>query len=479
MSRVLFTELKLSSETMRAIEELGFKTATKIQAGVIPLLMAGKHVVGQSETGSGKTAAFVIPIIERINTRFRNPQALILCPTRELALQVASECSKLMRYKKGMSVLPVYGGQPITAQMDELRKGVQIVVGTPGRILDHLSRNTLSLQNVTMVVLDEADEMLDMGFTDDINAILDKIPHKGQMAFFSATIPSEIRAMISRYMADPRHISIGGRDLTVATTEQLYYSVDYRLKTDILCRLLDIHTVKRGLVFCNMKKTVDELAAQLKSRGYKADALHGDLLQLQRDRVMSLFRRGGLQLLVATDVAARGIDVDDIDYVFNYDIPLDEEDYVHRIGRTSRAGKSGTAISFVCGREIHKLQSIERYAGTRIELRKTPTFEDAQAFIVSRLLAVIRASIAADDLTPYIAMVKTMCRENQSPVDIAAALLKLYAPIPKPNIERKDPERVAERPDRRERERTRRGAGRQPNHYSNDFRNKRKRFKRK
>jgi ATP-dependent RNA helicase DeaD len=451
---------------MRAIEELGFKTATKIQAGVIPSLMAGKHVVGQSETGSGKTAAFVIPIIERINAKFRNPQALILCPTRELALQVASECSKLMRHKKGISVLPVYGGQPIKAQMDELRRGVQIVVGTPGRIL-------------TMVVLDEADEMLDMGFTDDINAILDKIPHKQQMAFFSATIPSEIRAMISRYMADPYHISIGGRDLTVATTEQLYYSVDYRLKTDILCRLLDIHTVKRGLVFCNMKKTADELAAQLKSRGYKADALHGDLLQLQRDRVMSLFRRGSLQLLVATDVAARGIDVDDIDYVFNYDIPLDEEDYVHRIGRTSRAGKSGTAISFVCGREIYKLQSIERYAGTRIELRKTPTFEDAQAFIVSRLLAAIRASIAADDLTPYIAMVKTMCRENQSPVDIAAALLKLYAPIPKPNLERKDPERVAARPDRRERERTRRGAGRMQHHYSNDFRNKRKKFKRK
>jgi ATP-dependent RNA helicase DeaD len=479
MSRLPFSDLNLSPEMMRAIADQGFTTATKIQAGVIPLLLAGKHIVGQSETGSGKTAAFMIPIIERINQKLRTPQALILCPTRELAMQVASECSRLMRHKTGITVLAVYGGQPIVRQLEVLRRGVQIVVGTPGRILDHLSRKTLSLQNVSMVVLDEADEMLDMGFTDDINTILDKLPHKRQMAFFSATIPPEIRAMISRYMVDPHHISISGKALTVATTEQRYLSVDYRQKTDILRRLLDLYEVKRGLVFCNMKKTVDELVAQLKSRGYKAEALHGDLMQAQRDRVMSSFRRGGIQLLVATDVAGRGIDVNDIDYVFNYDLPMDEEDYVHRIGRTSRAGKSGTAISMVCGREIYKLQSIERYAGTRIALQKTPSYEEAQGYIVARLLTTIRASIASDDLTAYITMVKTMCRENHSPVDIAAALLKLYAPIPKPNIERKDPERVTPRPDRREREKTRRGAGRHQNHYSNDFRNKRKKFKRK
>jgi ATP-dependent RNA helicase DeaD len=477
MSKLPFSELKLSAEIMRAVEELGFKTATKIQAGVIPLLLAGKHVVGQSETGSGKTAAFVIPILERIRPGSRHPQALVLCPTRELAIQVASECSKFMRHKKGITVLPVYGGQPIERQMEPLHRGVQIVIGTPGRILDHLGRKTLSLHDVTMTVLDEADEMLDMGFTDDINAILEKIPGKPQMAFFSATIPPTIRTMISRYMADPNHISISGRELTVATTDQRYLSVDFRQKTDILCRLLDINEVKRGLVFCNTKRTVDELVERLKARGYKAEALHGDLVQAQRDRVMASFRRGALQLLVATDVAARGIDVNDIDYVFNYDIPMDEEDYVHRIGRTSRAGKSGTAISMVSGREIYKLQSIERYAGTRIALQKTPSFEEAQSFIVSRLLATVRASIAADDLTPYIAMVKTMCREHQSPVDIAAALLKLYAPIPKPNTERKDPERVVNRPDRAERDKTRRGAGRAPNHYSKDFRKDRHRKK--
>jgi ATP-dependent RNA helicase DeaD len=474
-----FSELKLSAETIRAVADLGFKTATRIQSGVIPLLLEGKNIVGQSETGSGKTAAFVIPILERINHASRSPQALVLCPTRELAIQVAAECSKLMRHKRGISVCAVYGGQPIDRQMDALRRGVQLVIGTPGRVLDHLSRKTLSLHNVTMVVLDEADEMLDMGFTDDINAILIKIPQKKQMAFFSATIPPAIRAMISQYMADPHHISISGKSLTVATTEQRYVAVDYRQKTDILCRLLDIHAVKRGLVFCNTKRMVDELAAQLKTRGYKAEPLHGDLVQTQRDRVMSSFRRGGIQLLVATDVAARGIDVDDIDYVFNYDLPMDEEDYVHRIGRTSRAGKSGTAISMVCGREIYKLQSIERFAGIRIALQKTPSFEEAQGLIVSRLLATIRASIAADDLTAYIALVKTMCRENLSPVDIAAALLKLYAPIPKPGHEQKDPEREVTRPDRREREKSRRGAGRQPNHYSHDFRNKRKKFKRK
>ena len=473
MSKLPFSELKLSAETIRAVADLGFKTATRIQTGVIPLLLEGKNIVGQSETGSGKTAAFVIPILERINPASRNPQALVLCPTRELAMQVAAECSKLMRHKKGISVCAIYGGQPIDRQMDALRRGVQIVIGTPGRVLDHLSRKTLSLHNVTMVVLDEADEMLDMGFTDDINAILIKIPQKKQMAFFSATIPPAIRAMISRYMADPHHISISGKSLTVATTEQRYVAVDYRQKTDILCRLLDIHAVKRGLVFCNTKRMVDELVEQLKTRGYKADPLHGDLVQTQRDRVMSSFRRGGIQLLVATDVAARGIDVDDIDYVFNYDLPMDEEDYVHRIGRTSRAGKSGTAISMVCGREIYKLQSIERFARTRIALQKTPSFEEAQALIVSRLLATILASIAADDLTAYITMVKTMCRENQSPVEIAAALLKLYAPIPKPNHEQKDLRRqVASRSDRTETERTRRGAGRAQNHYSNNFREK-------
>jgi ATP-dependent RNA helicase DeaD len=385
----------------------------------------------------------------------------VLCPTRELAVQVASECTRLMRHKRGISVLPVYGGQPIDRQIEALHRGVHIVVGTPGRLLDHLERRTISFHAVTMVVLDEADEMLDMGFSEPINMILEKVPNKPQMAFFSATIPPTIRTMISKYMVDPLSVGDGNRTLTVAATQQCYLDVDHYQKTDILCRVLDIHSVKRGIVFCNTKKMVDDLVAELQTRGYAADALHGDLVQKMRDRVMASFRKGGIQVLVATDVAGRGIDVEDIDYVINYDLPQDEEDYVHRIGRTSRAGKSGAAISLVCGRDIYKLQSIERFARVRIERRKTPTFEDARESTTSRLYKTIRATIAAGHLAPYISMVETACGDNHTPMDIAAALLKMHSPIPKPSAEPpRRPERVMTRADRSERERTRRGAGR-------------------
>ncbi len=370
MSTVLFNELKISPEVLRAVADMGFEKATQIQAGAIPALLSGNDLVAQSETGSGKTAAFAIPLIEKLNPKHTSPQGLVLCPTRELAVQVAGECSRLARHKKNLRVLAIYGGQPIDRQIDALRHGVHIVIGTPGRLLDHLERKTLSLSNVKMVVLDEADEMLDMGFCDDINDILQKVPGKPQLAFFSATIPNQIRTMIRHYMVDPQNIRIGSNTLTVATTEQVYFDVDHRQKPEILCRLLDIHTVKRGLVFCNTKWMVDELVTQLANRGYTADALHGDLKQGMRDRVMNAFRAGRVQLLVATDVAARGIDIDDIEIVINYDLPQDEEDYVHRIGRTGRAGKTGKAVSFVCGREIYKLKSIERYA--RIVIHRGP-----------------------------------------------------------------------------------------------------------
>jgi len=432
MSTLLFNELKLSAEVLRAVTDMGFEKATQIQSGAIPALLEGDDVVAQSETGSGKTAAFIIPIIEKINPKFNSPQGLVVCPTRELAVQVANECSKLMRHKKGLRVLAIYGGQPIDRQIEGLRHGVHVVIGTPGRLIDHLERKTLSLNSVSTVVLDEADEMLDMGFCDDINTILESVPNKPQMAFFSATIPNEIRTMIRKYMVAPKNITIGNKTLTVATTDQCYFDIDYRQKTEILCRLLDISTVKKGIVFCNTKWQVDELVTQLTTRGYTADALHGDLKQGMRDRVMNAFRSGRVQLLIATDVAARGIDVDDIEVVINYDLPQDEEDYVHRIGRTGRAGKKGKSVTFVCGREIYKLKSIERYARVVIRRERTPTPQDARESLNAKLSEEIRLIIEKGHLTPYIEMIETLCSSGHSAMDVAAALLKIHAPLPPP-----------------------------------------------
>jgi ATP-dependent RNA helicase DeaD len=440
---------------------MGFEKATHIQSGAIPPMLEGKDIVAQSETGSGKTAAFVIPILERINPKLRHPQGLVLCPTRELAVQVAGECSRLLHYKRTVTVLPVYGGQPIERQIDALRRGVHLVIGTPGRILDHLERKTLSLKEVSMVVLDEADEMLDMGFTDDINSILMAVQGKPQMAFFSATLPPDIRTMIKRYMVEPQMVKIEGKALTVATTRQLYFDIEHRMKPEILCRCVDIYSIKRGLIFCNTKRMVDELVTQLQARGYTADGLHGDMKQAMRDRVMNSFRAGGIQLLVATDVAGRGIDVENIEVVFNYDLPQDEEDYVHRIGRTGRAGKTGMAISFVCGREIYKLKSIERYARVSLTRQKVPTYNDVQETLNARKLELIKETIAAGHLTPYIDLVEMACGEEYTPMDVAAALLKIHAPLPPPHVEKE----IKPRPEReRPQEEGRQDRGRRPFH---------------
>ena len=459
MSTIVFKDLNLSADVLRATADMGFEKATAIQSGAIPVLMAGKDIVAQSETGSGKTAAFAIPLIEKANPKITSPQGLVVCPTRELAIQVAGDCSKLMRHKKGVRVLAIYGGQPIDRQMEALRHGVHIVIGTPGRLIDHLDRKTLSLKNVSMVVLDEADEMLDMGFADDINSILQAVSGKPQMAFFSATIPDQIRTMIRQYMVEPVTLKIGNKTLTVATTEQSYYDVDHRQKPEILCRLLDISTVKRGIVFCNTKWQVDELVTQLQTRGYTADALHGDLKQGMRDRVMNCFRGNRIQFLVATDVAARGLDVDDIEIVINFDLPQDEEDYVHRIGRTGRAGKSGKAISFVCGREIYKLRSIERYARTVIKREKTPTVDDARESLLARMREEISEIIAKGHLAPYIEMAETLCSTDYSAMDVAAALLKMHNPLPAPQRPQSPPPR--DFPPRHDRDgRGRRGSSR-------------------
>jgi ATP-dependent RNA helicase DeaD len=434
MYTTLFDNLKLSPELLRAVAEMGFEKPTRIQASAIPLMMSRKDVVAQSETGSGKTAAFAIPLVERVSAKSRATQGIVLCPTRELAIQVAAECTRLLRHKKGIVALPVYGGQPIEHQLFMLQRGVQIVIGTPGRVLDHLERGSLSLDAVQIAVLDEADEMLDMGFRDDIKKILDVLSHSRQMAFFSATLPDDIRDMIKMYMNNPHTIKTESKVKTVATTSQFYCEVEPRLKAEVLCRLIDIHNIQRGIIFCNQKWIVDELVLQLKAHGYAVDGLHGDLRQPIRDRVMNAFRAGTIKLLVATDVAARGIDVENIDAVVNYDLPQDEEDYVHRIGRTGRAGKVGVAFTLVTGRGFYKLRSIEQFAGVRIQRMPTPSCEDARAQLEARMIARVREVIAQGHLSHFAAMVEKMCSDDFTAIDVAAALLKMQTPKPKEQI---------------------------------------------
>ncbi|MDL2316215.1 DEAD/DEAH box helicase, partial [Desulfovibrio sp. OttesenSCG-928-A18] len=337
---VTFEDLELSRELLKSVEDMGFEEPSPIQVLAVPPLLAGRDVIGQAQTGTGKTAAFALPILERVDPRNKAPQALILCPTRELAIQVAEEAGKLGSRKRGLFVLPVYGGQPIERQFRALARGAQIIVGTPGRVMDHMERGTLRFDEVFIAVLDEADEMLDMGFRDDIEAILEQTPEGCQRVFFSATMPPAIMDLSKRFLKDPEILRITQKLLTVPTIEQVYYEVRPHQKMDALCRVLDSQGFRKALVFCSTKRSVDEVTMHLQTRGYQADGLHGNLAQPQRDRVMGRFRTGGIEILVATDVAARGIDVDDVDAVINYDIPNDVENYVHRIGRTGRAGRA-------------------------------------------------------------------------------------------------------------------------------------------
>src|SRR5436190_4768319 len=373
MTPKLFSELGLSAEVLKAIDKLGFEQASPIQASAIPILMEGGDVVGQSQTGSGKTAAFAIPAIEKVDTRQRAVQVLILCPTRELAIQVSEEVHKLTLFKHGVHALPIYGGQSFERQLMGLRQGANIVIGTPGRVMDHMRRGTLKLAAVKLVVLDEVDVMLNMGFRDDIEVILQAAPAERQTVFFSATIPRPIQQLIEKYARDPQNVRMEQKALTVPTVEQVYYEVDRRYKLDLLTRLIDLHDLKLGIIFCNTKRMVDDLVDHLNAQGYSADRLHGDMTQNMRDRVMNNFRKSGLEFLVATDVSARGIDVENVEVVFNYDLPYDGEDYVHRIGRTGRKGRSGQAISFASGREVFQIRNIERYTNVRIQRGKPPT----------------------------------------------------------------------------------------------------------
>ena len=334
-----FDELELQQPILRAVEEMGFEEMTPIQTQAIPIVMEGRDIVGQAQTGTGKTAAFGLPMLQNINAKVKELQAVVLCPTRELAIQVSDELHKFAKFLHGIKVLPIYGGQDISRQIRALKGGVQIIIGTPGRVMDHMRRHTLKFDEVKMVALDEADEMLNMGFREDIETILSEMPTERQTLLFSATMPQPILEIAKTYQKNAAMIRVVKKELTVPKIEQFYYEVRPRNKLDVLTRLLDMYDPKLSLIFCNTKRQVDELVSALQTRGYFAEGLHGDLKQQQRDRVMNSFRNGKTDILVATDVAARGIDVDDVEAVFNYDLPQDDEYYVHRVGRTGRAGK--------------------------------------------------------------------------------------------------------------------------------------------
>lgn len=431
MQNLRFTELNLSKEVQKAIAEMGFEEATPIQSQSIPHLLKGKDLIGQAQTGTGKTCAFGIPIVEMIHPETAGIQGLVLCPTRELAIQSAEELKNVAKYKRGVRILPIYGGQPIERQIAALRTHPQIIIGTPGRIMDHLRRNTLRLSNLKMIVLDEADEMLNMGFREDIDIILKEVPERKQTILFSATMPREIMDLTSKYQTNPVTIKVVHQKLTVPQIEQFYLEARESTKLDLLTRMIDAYNFKLTLVFCNTKRRVDELSSNLQSRGYLAEALHGDIRQTQRDKVMAKFRQGKIDILIATDVAARGIDVDDIGAVFNYDLPSDEEYYVHRIGRTGRAGRAGKAFSFVSGREIYKLKDIQRYTKSTISLLKPPSLMDIEDKKVNKILDTVKTALAEGQLSKYVAYIEKMLEEPSletngylTTLDIAAAFLK-------------------------------------------------------
>ncbi len=404
---------------------MGFTVATPIQSQSIPFLLQGRDVIGQAQTGTGKTVAFAIPAIERINVENKAVQTLVMCPTRELAMQVADEFQKLLSHNRKVKALAVYGGASIEMQIQGLRRGAQIVVGTPGRIMDHLDRGTLHLDSCKMVILDEADEMLDMGFRDDIEAILEEIPLPRQTVFFSATMSKPILELTKRYQNKPEIIKVVRNELTVAAIDQRYFDVKEKDKTEVLQRLVDLYEPKLCLVFCNTKRKVDELVGNLQAQGFFAESLHGDMRQAMRTQVMNKFRQGIIQILVATDVAARGIDVDDIEMVINFDIPLDAEYYVHRIGRTGRAGRSGYAFTFAGGREHGRLMDIERFAKTSIPKDKIPALADIEVKKKNNFVARIIHTIAEGNLDKYLVWTRELNVLGHSSEDVAAALIKL------------------------------------------------------
>ena len=426
METVKFDELQLDERMIRAITEMGFEEASPIQAQAIPVVLEGRDIIGQAQTGTGKTAAFGLPLLQKVNPKVKKLQAIVLLPTRELAIQVAEEMRRFSKFMHGIKVLPVYGGQDIVKQIRSLKDGTQIVVGTPGRVMDHMRRKTVKVDYVHTVVLDEADEMLNMGFLEDMETILSQLPEQRQTLMFSATMPQAIADIARRFQNSPVTVRVIKKELTVPKVTQYYYEVKPKNKVEVMCRILDMYAPKLSIAFCNTKRQVDELVQALQGRGYFAEGLHGDLKQIQRDRVMNGFRNGRTEILVATDVAARGIDVGDVEAVFNYDVPQDDEYYVHRIGRTGRAGREGKAFSLVVGREVYKLRDIQRYCKTKIIPQAIPSLNDITEIKVEKILDQVAEVLEDSDLSKMVTIIeKKLLEEDYTSLDLAAALLKM------------------------------------------------------
>jgi ATP-dependent RNA helicase DeaD len=421
-----FTDLGLAAPVLQALKDVGYETPSPIQAQVIPQVLSGRDVVGQAQTGTGKTAAFALPLLSRINLKNMTPQVLVLTPTRELAIQVAEAFQRYAAHMKGFHVLPVYGGQEYGVQLRQLKRGVHVVVGTPGRVMDHMRRGTLKLDNIICLVLDEGDEMLRMGFIDDIEWILQQSPSEHQVALFSATMPDPIRKIARKYLHEPEHITIKVRTTTAETINQKYLLVNANQKLEALTRILEATSYNGILVFVRTKIETVELAEKLEARGYNCAALNGDITQKMREQTVNKLKSGKLDILVATDVAARGLDVERISHVINYDIPNDTEAYVHRIGRTGRAGRAGEAILFVTPRERHMLQAIERATRQKIETINLPTTESINKERIGRFKQRIRETLDSEDVGLFSNIVEQFQKETGlPPLKIAAALAKL------------------------------------------------------
>jgi ATP-dependent RNA helicase DeaD len=420
---ISFTDLGLDERVLQALAEVGYESPSAIQAATIPPLMAGRHLVGLAQTGTGKTAAFALPILSRIDMTQRAPQALVLAPTRELALQVSEAINKYAHHLPGLHVLPIYGGQTFGPQLAGLKRGAHIVVGTPGRVIDHLEKRTLDLSELRFLVLDEADEMLRMGFQEDVETILAGTPDGKQVALFSATMPAQIRRIAKKYLTDAVEITVASKTVTAANTRQRYIELSYPRKMDALTRILEVEPFEAMIVFVRTKQATEDLAERLRARGFDAAAINGDLAQPQRERTIGQLRTGELDILVATDVAARGLDVERISHVVNFDIPQDAESYVHRIGRTGRAGRAGEALLFVTPRERHLLKAIEKATRQPVAEMALPTVEDVNARRMAKFADAITARLGSSDIDFFRGLIEDYQREQNVPIaDIAAAL---------------------------------------------------------
>ncbi|THE10204.1 DEAD/DEAH box helicase [Bacillus timonensis] len=423
-----FNELGISQDLMKSISKMGFEEATPIQSQTIPLALEGHDVIGQAQTGTGKTAAFGIPLIENVDVKDENIQGIVIAPTRELAIQVSEELHKIGHFNR-VRILPIYGGQDITRQIRSLKKHPHIIVGTPGRVIDHINRKTLKLQNVKTVVLDEADEMLNMGFIEDIEAILKGVPEERQTLLFSATMPGPIQRIAERFMKDPKVVKVKTKEMTVPNIQQYYLEVQEKKKFDVLTRLLDIQSPELAIIFGRTKRRVDELSEALTLRGYAAEGIHGDLSQAKRISVLRKFKEGSIEVLVATDVAARGLDISGVTHVYNFDIPQDPESYVHRIGRTGRAGKTGMAMTFVTPREIGQLKNVENTTKRKMDKMKPPTLDEALEGQQKITMEKIVSMIESNNLSYYTRIAEELLEEHDS-VSVVAAAIKLMTKEP-------------------------------------------------